>query len=220
MILFSVLWAPVFYLFWLAIRPENCNSGPFWALLTGVVAAVFRFFVPSFVNAYGFGTSRYLSAFIDYAGLPVLFPLTAALLLTHFYPRSGITDFTGFTLLALAPFALVCSAIWGAQQKDVLRLVLTPLMWTALAAAFHPLMRLSMNGILYKIVCVLGIIGGTLLSSLVWLDFFCNNKWRGAALLLLVIMPMLIVCVFFFRKKQLKDSKAGKNLETITCNEN
>jgi hypothetical protein len=158
--------------------------------------------------------SRYLSALIDYAGLPVLFPLIAALLIARLYPRSGITDFTGFTLLALAPLALVCSTVWDSGRHEVLRLVLTPLLWTALALAFDPLMRLSRRNILCKIAAAFGVIAFSMLPPLVWLYFFSNYRRGGAALLLLALAPMLIVCAFFFRKKQ-SAAGPGKIIETL-----
>jgi hypothetical protein len=207
MILFSVLWVPVFYLFWLTIRPENSDCGAFRALLLGGAAALFRFFIPAFVNAHGFETSRYISAFIDYTSLPALFPLVVALFITYFCPRSGITDFTGFTLLALTPFALACSTVWSARAHDVLRLVLTPLLWTALASSFDPLIRLSRRGIPHKIASAFGITAFSLLTPLVWLDFFCNNIRRGAALLLPALAPMMILCAVYFRKTVLSCRK-------------
>jgi hypothetical protein len=215
MILFSVLWIPAFYLFWLTIRPENSGSGAFQALLLGVATALFRFFVPVFVRARDFGISRYLSALIDYTSLPVLFPLIAALLIARFYRRSGITDFTGFTLLALAPLTLVCSTVWDAGRREVLRLVITPLLWTALALAVDPLMRLPKRNILYKIAAVLGVTAFSLLPPLVWLYFFSNNLIRGAALLFLSLAPMLIVCAVFFRKKQLSAGQ-GKTIAKLS----
>jgi hypothetical protein len=215
MILFSVLWIPAFYLFWLTIRPENSGSGAFLSLLLGGAAALFRFFVPVFIKASGFGMSRYLSALIDYTSLPVLFPLMAALFIARFYPRSGITDFTGFTLLALAPLSLVCSTVWDAGRREVLRLVITPLLWTALALAFDPMIRLSRRNILCKIAAVFGGTVFSLLPPLVWLYFFSNNLMRGAMLLFLSLVPMLIVCAVFFRKKQLA-AGSGKNSETLS----
>jgi hypothetical protein len=200
---------PAFYVFWLTIRPENSNSGALWALITGAFAAAVRFFVPVLVDAGGFGLSRYINAYVDYTSLPVLFPLIVVLLVSRLYPGTGITDFTGFTLLAMVPAAFVCSIPWGARQ-DILRLVLTPLLWTALATAFYPLSvtlgriirigRLS-GGSLFVTVSVV-ILVFSLLPPLVWWSFFCNKNLIGAFLLLPAIAPALIICTLLFMKKQ------------------
>ncbi|MDR1256456.1 MAG: hypothetical protein LBJ86_01760 [Spirochaetaceae bacterium] len=206
MILFCLLWMPVFYVFWLTIRPENSDSGTLWALITGAAAAAARFFVPVLADAGGFGLFRYISAYVDYTSLPVLLPLAVALLVSHFCPGAGITDFTGFTLLAMVPVAFVCSIPWGARQ-DMLRLVLTPLLWTSLAAAFYTLQavsgRIQAGGLPHKKIAVFGTLMFSLLPPLVWRSFFCNKNMIGALLLLPVLAPALIVCTLLFRKKQL-----------------
>jgi hypothetical protein len=204
MILFCLLWIPAFYFFWLTIRPENSNSGTLWALITGAVAATMRFFVPVLADAGGFGLSRYISAYVDYTSLPVLLPLAAGLLVSRFCPGAGITDFTGFTLLAMVPVAFVCAIPWGARQ-DMLRLVLTPLLWTALAAAFYPLSvtsgRVPAGGLPRKIA-VVAAPAFSLLPPLVWQSFFGNKNLIGALLLLPALAPALVICALLFRKKQ------------------
>jgi hypothetical protein len=221
MILFCVLWIPVFYLFWLTLRPVNSNSGGLYALLAGGVAALVRFFIPSFVDdVYGFGLWRYLSAFIDYVSLPVLIPMIAAKLIVWFYPRSGITDYTGFTLLALIPSALVFSTAWSAS-RDALRMVLTPLLWTALVFAFYSLIRLSGNvslhhkipQILRKIAAILGMAAYTLLLPFVWWNFFGQNALIGIILLIPSLAPMITVCILFLRKKYLEEAGIRENIE-------
>ncbi|MDR0382884.1 MAG: hypothetical protein LBH50_02740 [Spirochaetaceae bacterium] len=138
MIPFCLLWTPAFYIFWRAVRPENINSRAVLAFIVGSCEAVARFFVPYMAYSGGLGLSRYISAYVDYTSLPVLLPLAAALLISRFRPNAGITDFTGFTLLSMVPVALACFVPWSASH-DPLRLTLTPLLWTALAAAFYPL---------------------------------------------------------------------------------
>jgi hypothetical protein len=207
---FCMLWIPVFFCFWLTIRPKNSNSGAFCALLLGAVVAGARFFVPALVDAGGFGLSRYISAYVDYTGLPVLLPLIFVSLVSRLFPKTGITDFTGFTLIAMTPIALVCSIPWGTRQ-DLLRLVLTPLLWTALATASYPLSVMSARVTagcgpsdrkLYR-MAALGIPVFSLLPPLVWWSFFCNKNIIGTLLLLLTIAPALTVCTLLFMKKQL-----------------
>jgi hypothetical protein len=201
MVLFCALWTLIFYLFWLTIRPGNGVSWPFWALLTGGASALVRFFIPTLVDVYGFGTSRFASAFIDYISLPVLFPFVAALLISRFYRRSGITDFTGFVLLAMTPVSFVYSISWGARH-EVLRLVLTPLLWTALAVGFYPFIRLFNGKLFHKTAAILGMAALLLLTPLVWLDLFRHNYIEGAALLLAALAPMLVSSVLFSGKKR------------------
>lgn len=218
MILFCVLWAPVFYLFWLTLRPVNSNSGEIYALLTGGAVALVRFFIPWFVDdVYGFGLWRYLSAFIDYVSLPVLIPMIAARLIVWFYPRGGITDYIGFTLLALIPSALACSPVWSASTS-ALRLVLTPLLWTALVFAFYPLIRLFGDAslhhkILRKIAAILGMAAYTALLPFVWWNFFCQKILIGIILLIPSLAPIIAVCIFFLRKKYLEEAGVRENFE-------
>jgi hypothetical protein len=207
MILFCLLWMPAFYVFWLTIRPEDSNSGALWALISGAAAASVRFFVPLLIGADGFGLSRYVSAYVDYTSLPVLLPLAVALLVSRLCPDAGITDFTGFALLAMVPAAFVCAIPWG-ERKDMLRLVMTPILWTSLATAFYPLQAVSgraaddgLSGRRLAIAAV-GITLFSLLPPLVWWSFFRNKNLAGALLLILALAPMPVVCTLLFRKKQ------------------
>ncbi|MDR0408968.1 MAG: hypothetical protein LBH18_01020 [Spirochaetaceae bacterium] len=209
MVLFCVLWLPVFYLFWLTLRPAGSNSGELYALFVGGMAALARFFIPSIIDPYGFEICRYLSAFMDYTSLPVLFPMIAAKLIRRFYPRCGITDYIGFTLLALVPAALVSSIVWSANH-DILRLVLTPLLWTALVLVFYPLIRLAANNTLgHKIVAIFGTVLYTLLIPFVWWAFFCQRTLIGTILLFPSFVPMIAVCAILLRKRHSKEIKAG-----------
>ncbi|MDR2660189.1 MAG: GerMN domain-containing protein [Spirochaetaceae bacterium] len=218
MVLFCALWTPLFYIFWRTIRPSGGNSGELYALLTGAAVAIFRFFIPLIVDAYGFGLSRYISVFIDYTSLPVLFPLVAAMLIAHFYPRSGITDYTGFTLLSLVPAALVCSAIWSGR-RDAVHLVLTPLLWTAFASVFYPLVQMVRNGmsphkILRKTAAVLGILLYSFLASLVWWNFFRQKTIYGIILLIPSLAPVIILGIFLILRKNTADKNNDDNKKT------
>jgi hypothetical protein len=183
----------------------------FWALLTGAVCAAVRFFVPCFIEPGGFGMSRYLGAFVDYTSVPVLFPLAVALFVSRLCRGAEINDFTGFVLLAIVPSAFVCSIPWGAR-RDMLRLALTPLLWTALAVAFYPVSRLLAQGaadsggqrvsLPRKTIAVFGFAVFSLLPPLVWWIFFCNRPLYGALLLIPALAPMLAVCISLFRKKR------------------
>ena len=201
MVLFCALWTLMFYMFWLTLRPENSDSAPFLALLTGGVYAIARFFVPDLVDTYGFGLSRFASAFTGHTTLPALFPLIVALLVSRIHPERGVTDFTGFILLAMTPASLVCSVSQGARH-DVLRLVLTPLLWTTLAAGFYPFIQLFRGGFFHKAAAILGMAAFSLLPPLVWLYFFRHNYIEGAALLLAALAPTLALCVYRYRKRR------------------
>ncbi|MDR2343537.1 MAG: hypothetical protein LBD86_03295 [Spirochaetaceae bacterium] len=200
MLLFCTLWTFVFYLFWLAIRPEYSDSRPFWALLAGCAGALARLFIPAFVDAHGFGLSRFVSAFIDYTSIPVLFTLIAALLVSRFCPPGGVTDFTGFILLAMTPVSIACLILWDLRY-DTLRLVLTPLFWTALALAAYPFACLFRKGLLHKMAAILGMAAFSLLPPLSWLEFFRHSYVKGAALLAASLAPLLVLSVLFYKKK-------------------
>ncbi|MDR3200022.1 MAG: hypothetical protein LBT68_01075 [Spirochaetales bacterium] len=173
--------------------------------MTGAILAILRFWVPVFVKAEGFGASRYISAFVDFTSLPVLLPLIIAFVLTKVRPDTRINDFIGFTLLAMAPPALVASTFWSARA-EMLRLVLTPLLQASLAISFYPLLYLwKKPKIPPKILAVSGMAVFPLLAAFVWWKFFCQETLTAVLSLIPAAAPMLICCFALFRKRK----KAG-----------
>ncbi|GMO24394.1 MAG: hypothetical protein Ta2B_03770 [Termitinemataceae bacterium] len=200
MVIFSVLIVPLFYFLWRSIRPAEMACGGMWALPAGCIAAVVRFFVPAFIDAEGFGVSRWISAFVDYTALPVIYPLVLSLLARKLKPTSYINDNTGFIFCALIPVALVRSIFWS-TQVDILRLVITPVLWVSAALTFYPLLNFFNKAISgKKIVAVFGIITTLFITTTAWLEFFAQQFVLAAILLFVPIALMLIVLVILINK--------------------
>jgi hypothetical protein len=144
MSLFCLLWIPLFYLFYRSISSREAGSGGIWALLLGSFTAIFRFFIGTFVNAGGFGLSRWFSGFVDIVGLPVLLPMIVYALFILFRFLSGTVDFANFALLWLIPVGILRAVSWSAGNDPVL-LVLVPLLWTAAAVGIPFFIDLIVN---------------------------------------------------------------------------
>jgi membrane-associated HD superfamily phosphohydrolase len=208
MVLFCVLWAPCCYLFWLQIRPKNLASGWPWALLCGSLAGLFRFFMPTLIDPDGFGISRWLSAAFDYIALPVLVPFACFFVLkkirgakqTSF--MAAITDICGFMLVALIPISLVRSIAWSAQ-RDPIRLVLSPLLWTAIVIGLYPLLHIPLkNEPVKKIIATLSIAALLAISISSWWQFFCQNLLFGYAFLFPPLVLMLVTLIRLTKSKE------------------
>ncbi|MDR3325083.1 MAG: hypothetical protein LBS82_03725 [Spirochaetaceae bacterium] len=214
MLVFFILWLPIFFGFWKEIRPKPVCSDAraaflenICAIATGTAYAVVRFVQADFVQAGGFGLSRYLSACVDYAALPVVLPLVVCAafhrIQKQFFHRGWTPDWTGFILLSLTPVALVCAVRWG-SEKNPLLLVLTPLLWTALAVAVHPLLRFIAKGPSTPrlVVGVAGIVPLPFLASAAWWQFFIQRNLVALGLLAVLVVPAVLVVCSLLRQRR------------------
>lgn len=149
MLFFSLLWLPVFCLFWGVSGVEaapHLRKIRFFekaaALAAGAILGTVRFFIMNFWTARGFGLSRFIGAVIDYTFLPVAIPFVICLVITYIerriIKREEIIDWTFWLLLSLAPSLIVCATRWG-TEKNPLNLMLIPLLWTIIAVHAHPI---------------------------------------------------------------------------------
>jgi hypothetical protein len=191
MSLFCFLWVPVFYLFSRSLSENTEIEGGVSALLLGSLTAVARFFLGSFINPGGFGLSRWFSGFVDIVCLPVLLPLAVYLLFIIFRVFSTLHGFLPFTLLWLIPVAAIRAVGWTIQ-RDPLHLVLTPLLWTALAVGIPFFIDLMLNRHPWVIVpASLGILVLPFLSATVYWAFYSQRIMMGFFLLLLTLGPVV-----------------------------
>jgi hypothetical protein len=200
---FCLLWIPFFYLFWISLSPEDApRPYEFWALFLGSLTALASFFLGPLIEPGGFGFSRWLSAFIDTVGLPVLFALLIGFLLSRIPLLSGGVSLVNFALLWLIPVALMRTITWGIR-KDPLHLVLVPLLWTALATGIPVLLRLlpGRRGIkFFPLLAALVFLPLTAATS--YWAFFSQKFYPGLFFLIITLSPLAIKTVALFITKR------------------
>jgi hypothetical protein len=200
MSLFCFLWTPLFYLFWSSItRESNTSSGGIWALLLGSAVAIVHFLLGSFVNPGGFGFSRWAAACIDIVLLPATLPILVCFLFTFLGVSSG-ADYTNFALLWLIPGAAIRAVNWSALSDPSL-LILTPLLWTAIAVGVPFFIRIAMEHFGWVLIPVFMAMAALpfLAASSYW-AFFAQRPGLGFLFFFLTLIPMGISTgVSFFR---------------------
>jgi hypothetical protein len=201
MSLFCLLWTPLFYLFWRSIVPgNNTSSGGVWALLLGSVVALIQFLLGSFINAGGFGISRWAGICIDIVSLPAVLPLLVCALFSFLRIFSASADFVNFALLWLIPGAAIRAINWSAQNDPSL-LVLVPMLWTAIAVGIPFFINIILDSFSFMII-PLFFCGAALplIAATAYWAFFSQKLLLGFLLCLVTFIPMGIsVGLSFFR---------------------
>lgn len=200
MTIFCLLWLPLFYLFRRSFENET-GSGGVWALILGSIVALIQFFLGNLVNPGGFGLSRWISAFVDIAAVPVILPLIVYLVFTIFRISAGTTDFANFTLLWLIPGAGIRAVSWSSQSDPTL-LILVPLLWTALAVGipFFINFLMAFSRWYIKIPSALGILVMPFLGATAWWAFYSQRFSMGILFFGISIIPLLISMFITIRK--------------------
>jgi hypothetical protein len=192
MSLFCFLWMPLFYLFWRSISVPAADSGGILALILGSAAACIRFFLGALVHPGAFGLSRWLSACIDIVTLPAILPLLVCFLLSRLRILPGTVNYTGFALLWLIPGGVSRAISWSAQNDPAL-LVLTPVLWTAIAVGVPLFMKRRIPG-------VIAVAALPILAATAYWAFFSQKTWLGFLLLAVTLIPMGVsVAASFYR---------------------
>jgi hypothetical protein len=204
--LFCFLWMPLFYLFWRSIAPSGAagetsrDSGGIWALILGSLVAIIQFFLGSFIRPGAFGLSRWFSACIDIVTLPAAIPLLVCFLFFRLRILLGSANYTNFAILWLIPGAAIRAVSWSAQNDPSL-LVLTPILWTAIAVGIP--FFIAMPTRQFKWILILKVIAMGLLPFLaatVYWAFFAQKTVLGFILLALTLMPLgFSITVSFYR---------------------
>ncbi|MDR2434092.1 MAG: hypothetical protein LBD47_05960 [Treponema sp.] len=199
---FCLLWVPLLYLFRHSLTAEG-GAGGVWALLLGSLTAIFQFFLGSIVDPGGFGFSRWLYGFVDVVTLLVLVPCAVYLLLILCRAFSGPPDFTHFILLWLIPVAALRAVSWS-SLNDPLLLVISPLLWTALAVGIPFFIRLIIRRFRWYVVIPSGLCIAALplaAASSYWM-LFSQQPLPGFSLFAAVVTPMVISLVIDFIKAE------------------
>ncbi|GHV78861.1 hypothetical protein AGMMS49944_06520 [Spirochaetia bacterium] len=188
---------PLFYLFWRSLsKPETEGSGGIWALILGSVAAFVQFLLGSFVSPGAFGFSRWLSACIDIVTLPAVLPLVVCRFLSRRRSvgriLSGAPNYAHFALLWLIPVSAIRAVSWSAQNNPAL-LVLTPILWTAIAVGIPVFMKGTV-----RILRVLVMVVLPFLAATAYWAFFAQRTVLGFLLLGVTLIPMGISVIGSF----------------------
>jgi hypothetical protein len=197
MSLFSLLWLPLFYLFWVSVSPAG--SGTVWALLLGSIGAALQFFLGSPIEPRGFGFSRWAAILVDIAVLPAVLPFVVCVLFTLLRIIPASPDPTGFALLWLIPGALIRGISRNASQGSLS--VLVPLIWSAIAVGiplFTGMITERRFGFLL-IIPILLIPALPLLGATAYWAFFSQRQLAGILLLSALCIPMGIRVFQFCR---------------------
>ncbi|MDR0475151.1 MAG: hypothetical protein LBH43_15945 [Treponema sp.] len=203
MIIFCLLWMPLFYLFWRSIGEKAAGSGGVWAMLLGSITALIQFFLGGLVEPGGFGFSRWLSACVDIIALPALLPILVYLIFIILRVVSGPLDFANFALLWLIPCAAIRSLAWNASRDPTL-LVLAPVLWTSIAIGISFMIECIMNnGRFYVVIpCVLVIIAIPLGAASSWWAVYSQNLNIGFALLFAAMIPFIVSVIVSLVKRR------------------
>jgi hypothetical protein len=193
--LFSLLWIPLFYVFWSSLGSERpLGAGGVWAVLLGSVYAALFFFLGPIIDEPGaFGQARLVSAFVDVVGAPALAPFAAFALLL---PFRVCGDWARFALLWLIPGALLGVAEWNADS-DPIRLVLVPLLRTATCMGVSSCLSLIARRTPASIAAgLLALPAAPAAASASYWYFFCQQPLQGWMLLAASLFPQLLRLLF------------------------
>jgi hypothetical protein len=195
---------PLFFFFWRSIaRPDAKGACGIWALILGSVVAFIQFLqggslLGAFVISPGaFGFSRWLSICVDIVTLPAVLPLLVCIILSRLRILIGAANYTNFALIWLIPASAI-RAVSGAQNDPAV-LVLTPILWTAIATGvpfFSAIMRSSRT----HIPAAIAMAGLPFLAATAYWAFFSQRTRMVFLLLAATLIPMGIsVTVSFYR---------------------
>jgi hypothetical protein len=194
MSVFCLLYIPLLYFLrrpsegWLSERGESI-----WALPLGAVAVTARYFFGPLVSPGSFGLSRWVSGFVDIAGLPALIPLIVcgALVILRIFPRD--VDYAGFALLWLVPLAAIRSISENSPPAPI-PLIVVPLLWSAHALGIPFFINGMVKNPRWHIVFFanLGVAAIPIAAVTSWWAFFIHQTWLGVLLLLASVIPAVI----------------------------
>jgi len=190
MTFFCLLWVPLFYLFRRSIVGNGGTSGSVWALLLGSITAITQFLLGYIFSPGGFGFSRWLFGFFEIVSMPVLIPFLAYFVMYIFSGFSSDADFSDFTLLWLIPTGALRALSWSSMNDPIL-LVMTPLLWTALAVGISFLINWMVNSYnpFFSIIAVLCMILLPITAAAAYWAFFSQYTLLGFILLAAAHVP-------------------------------
>jgi len=176
---FCLLWVPLFYLLRRSLIGGGGSSGSVWALILGSLTAIIHFLLGYIFTPGGFGLSRWLFGFFEIVSMPVLIPFIAYFVMYMFGGFSD-ADFANFTLLWLIPVGAFRASSWGSMNDPIL-LVMTPMLWTALAIGISYLINWMVNSynVFFSVLAVLCMILLPVAASTAYWAFFSQQTLLG-----------------------------------------
>ena len=189
MTFFCLLWVPLFFLFRRSLVGAGNTSGSVWALLLGSITAIVQFLLGYIFSPGGFGFSRWLFGFFEIVSMPVLLPFIAYFIMYMFGGFSD-ADFANFTLLWLIPVGALRALSWSSMNDPIL-LVMTPLLWTAIAVGISYLIIWMTNSYnpFISVIAILCMILLPVAASTAYWAFFSQQTLIGFLLLLAAHVP-------------------------------
>ena len=189
MTFFCLLWVPLFFLFRRSLVGAGNTSGSVWALLLGSITAIVQFLLGYIFSPGGFGFSRWLFGFFEIVSMPVLIPFIAYFIMYMFGGFSD-ADFANFTLLWLIPVGALRALSWSSMNDPIL-LVMTPLLWTAIAVGISYLIIWMTNSYnpFISVIAILCMILLPVAASTAYWAFFSQQTLLGFLLLLAAHVP-------------------------------
>jgi hypothetical protein len=195
MIVFCLLWMPLFCLFWRAVSPEITGSGSILALLMGSIVALVQFFLGNTINPEGFGQSRWIGSLVDIVVVPAIMPLLIALFFALFRVFRSPGDFTHFAILWLIPNSAIHTLGWSALGNPS-QLILVPLLWTSLITGIPFFAGMILSGKWYAIIpAVLGIVILPLSATSSYWAFFSQKPDLGMIFCAISMVPLLCAVI-------------------------
>jgi hypothetical protein len=200
----------LFFLFWQSVSQSRAGPSGAWAVILGSSVAVFTFFFGPFIEGGAFGFSRWLEIFVDLTGAPILAPMILYALLLLLRLAKDPHGFASFALLWLIPCAIMRGVEWLGED-DPSRLVLIPLLWSALAVGVSFFISLAVDVVSKPgrvwgklAVCFLCLVGIPLLSILTttaYWAFFSQRTRLGFELLAPAFVPLTVAVLLSWLKK-------------------
>jgi hypothetical protein len=204
MVLFALLFAPVFLLFWISF-PQNRLPGlfsVFLSLLTGGAFAAVRYLLGTEPRFYDFDRSLYGTALLFNILPPVALPSVVFFLLRWLHILAPETDgpnktggWAAWLLLALIPYGVIF-ALSRTEPGTVKPLVLLPLLWVLqiVAAHFFVVRAFGRKKSLLRILLGLPSLAVPFLCAAVYRAWFAKEPFWFAFFLL----PLVAVAALYF----------------------
>jgi hypothetical protein len=210
MSVFCFLWIPLFLLFSQAVSPRNAGGGGAWAVILGSGVAIVVFFFGPFMEGGAFDFSRWLEIFVDLTGAPILTPMVLYALFLLLRVAKDTHGFASFTLLWLTPCAIMRGVEWF-EEASPSRLVLIPLLWSALAAGGSLFINIAINFVskpgkvwgklIVCFLCLVGLLALSLLTTTAYWAFFSQKTLLGFGLLVPIFASLAAALVSSRLKK-------------------
>jgi hypothetical protein len=201
MVLFSLLFAAVFVVFWVSFPQNRLPSlSSAAACLSGVVIALVRYAVIAEPRVHNYGWSLFAVALLFHVLPPVALSWVVYCLLGRAIPAGNDGGWASWLLLALVPYGAIF-ALMPPEPGTVKALALLPCLWVTMIVAmrfFH--MRairpkaVGAARIALRILCALAILVLPFLGAAAYFAWFVKET----VLLAVCMLPIAVLAVLHF----------------------